>query len=241
MATTGEIASWVIKSNANGYNRTADVLPIINDVHKILYKNERSQVYITNPTTGRLPVLPTQENVYNYNAPEVASLNANEPTQIAWRVAGVYLRKPLNNDYDNNFDEYYHTEHPPINTCEYQEWGGNYYYKYQFVRTFDETIDVPARICFTRQPGDTTSRFYLLMYRKPREITSDRIQLQIPDSEGFHRRHFFPAVSKYIEAMNHGNFEETNAYIDEVVVPVVRKIMNSGAQGKRNRTQARYY
>lgn len=228
---TGEIASRVIKSQANGYNRISDIIPLINEVHKMFYKHECSQGVITN-TQGTLPSLTTQNDVYEYNAPVVND-------QTAWCISGVFLREPISRDY--NIYDYQFSEPPPINTVEYMEFHGNYYYEYQFCRTFDALEDAPARIVFSRNPGSSTTKFKLLMYKQPREILSDRIQLQLPDRDGAHMQYFLPAVMKWVEAQNHGNYIEAVEYIKNELKPRYWKVMNSGAQGRRHRTQPKYY
>jgi hypothetical protein len=237
MATVGEIASWVIKSQANGYNRTSDVIPIINEVHKMFMKHEQAQTVITDSSTGRLPTLNTTQGVYEYDAPVVNG-------QIPWCVAKVCLRYYTPHDYYRQY--YLYQEIPLINTFEYFEVGGNYYYPFQFAQQLDSLVGESCRIKFTRDPGttpdsDTRNRYYLLMYKQPREILSDRIQLQIPDRDGAHRMYFFPAVMKIIEAENNGNYMEAVEYIEKVLKPKVWKVMNSGQQGKRHKARARYF
>lgn len=231
MATTGEIVSWIIKSQAEGFNRTADVLPIVNEVHKIFYKHEASQGVITD-SDGSLPRLVTTANTFEYDAPTVNG-------QVPWCCSGISLREPISRDY--NIYDYQFSEPPPINTVEYMEWQGNYYYKYQFARTLDALEDEVCKIIFSRNPGNTRNKFRLLMYKKPREILSDRIQLQVPDRDGLHRMYFFPACMKLIEAQNHGNYMEAIDYIEKYLKPKVWKVMNSGAQGRRHRTMPRYF
>ncbi|MCP3683505.1 MAG: hypothetical protein GY861_12530 [bacterium] len=232
MATVGEIASWVIKSQANGYNRTTDVVPIINEAHKMFMKHEQAQTTIIDPTTGRLPTLSTTLDQYEYDAPVVNN-------QVPWSVGKVCLR--FNRPFDYNRQSYVYSELPLINTYEYFEMGGNHYYPYQFAQQLDALVDEPCKITFTRNPGDTTNRFYLLMYKQPKEILSDRIQLQIPDRDGAHRMYFFPAVMKLIEAQNNGNYMEAVEYIETVLKPKVWKVMNSGQQGRRHKTRKRYF
>ena len=130
---------------------------------------------------------------------------------------------------------------PPVNTTDYKEFAGNRYYAYQFARTLDALEGVAAQIIFSRNPGDTTETFRLLMYKKPTEIDSDRIQLQIPDRDGSHLMYFFPAVMKMIEAQNSGNYMEAVAYIEDVLKPKMWEVLNSGAQGRRHKTQPQYY
>lgn len=231
MSTTGEIVSKIIKQNAQGYSRVADILPIINEVHKMFYKHENSTSVIR-ATDGALPTLDTTQGVYEYDAPVV---NGKTP----WCVSGVFLRKPISEDY--NFTSYGYTEKPDLNTFDYMEFGGNYYFNFQFVTTLDSTVDNPAKIIFSRDPGTSTERFYLLMYEQPIEILSDRTQLQIPDRDGAHILYFFPACLKLIEAQNHGNILEAVEYIEQVLKPKMWKVLSSGVHGRHHKTRSRYF
>ena len=105
MATTGQIAAWVIKRQAQGYSRTADVIPLINEVHKIFYKHECSQGVITGPDGG-LPFLPTTNNNIQYAAPVVGGITP-------WCISGVFLRWPNAQDYGRY--DYNYSEPPPVN------------------------------------------------------------------------------------------------------------------------------
>jgi len=233
MATVGQIASWVIKSQAQGFRRISDVIPIINEVNKILYKHECSQGVITDPVDGDLPNLATTDGTYLYDAPVIGAFTP-------WCVSGVYLRRPISRDYNFSHD-YQYSEPPLVNTFEYLEFGGNYYYPYNFIHTTDALEGQVAQITFTRNPGTSTDRFRLLMYKTPTEIDSDRIQLSIPDRDGAHRNYVFPAVMKLVEAQNNGNYIEAVDYIENVLKPKVWKVLNSGAQGRRHKTMPRYY
>ena len=79
------------------------------------------------------------------------------------------------------------------------------------------------------------------MYKKTADIISDRIQLQIPDRDGAHWLYFFPAVMKWIEAQNHGNYMEAVGYIEDVLKPKIKEVLSSGATGHRHKTQPLYY
>jgi len=232
MATVGEIASQVIKSQAQGFNRESDVIPAINLIHKMVTNREVPQLVVTDPATGSLPILPTQTGVLDYNAPVVGG-------HTPWCISGVYTRWPNTRDYGSVDYNYY--EPPLVNTTDYKEFGGNYYYQYQFATSFDALEDVASFVRFSRDPGDTDNRFYLLMYRTTAEITSDRIQLQIPDRDGAHMLYFFPAVMKWIEAQNHGNYMEAVGYIEDVLKPKIKEVLSSGVTGHRHRTQSQYY
>ncbi len=229
MATVGTIANWVIKRQAQGYNRVSDVLPIINECHKLFYKHESSQGIIT-AANGRLPYLTTSDGVYDYDAPVVDGVTP-------WCVSGIFLRGYDNNDYHLSENEL--SERPVQNTTDYMQFGGNYYYKYLFVHSFDALEGVVSKIKLTRNPGDTTAKYHLLMYKTPTEITSDRQQLQLPDRDGAHLLYFFPAVMKIIEGQNNGNYIEAAEYIETKLKPAFWRVMNSGCKGRRGRTMPR--
>lgn len=235
MATTNQIAAWIVGAAA-GYSRSSDVIPIINEVHSLLCKQEVGHFLIIDPTTGRPPTFDTVAGTYQYTAPTVGS---GASLQTPWRVANVLRLVDDLVNYDYRYHDYGFDQE---NVSEYIEIGGRYYYPYFQCQAYDR-IDSssPARIIFSSDPQTTSGRFYVQEYREPRAILSDRIQLEIPDVKGAHRALFFPACMKYIEGINHGNYEEAIKYIDEEVSPKIRDIFNGGAKGRRHRTMPRPY
>jgi len=235
MATTSVIASWVLNSQAQGFNRAADVIPLINEAQNILYKHECNQTLLVDTTTGLLPVFTPTTGTYLYDGP------AN-----TWRVAGIHRRLPSILNRTGYYAQYYYnSERSPLtNSFEYREIGGNYYYPMQFFQTRDAVEGGRPQIIMTAEPGSggaSVDTLYMEAYKTPTQITSDRIQLTIPDSNGAHRLYVFTAVMKLIEGQNHGNYAEAIQFIEDYLKPKMWKQLNGGYQGKRHRVTLRYF
>jgi len=132
------------------------------------------------------------------------------------------------------------------------EINGNNYFVYRYVKTDDALEvgpDAPAtdlprpRIRFSQDPGTTVgeARYYLQAYRDHPAVTSNRVQLLIPDTDGAHATIVVPALMKLIEGENHGNYMEAIDYIEFKLKPRLWGYMSKGAQGKRHRTTGRPY
>jgi hypothetical protein len=228
MAATGELVSW-IKHAKRGWARENDIVPIIRETVNILCKVETAQFLIIDATTGRPPLLTTADGNYGpYNGPAGS-----------WRVSGILLKEPAT-EYGMHADSVY-AEEPPVNTTEHIVVNGNWYYPYLFARTEDALYGAEPRIYFSRNPGTTTTRFYQRAYRAPTQITSDRIQLPIPDSYGCHRLYVLPACLALIEAIDHGNYADSLAYIENTIKPQMWKVLNGGEHGRRGRVTMRPY
>ena len=207
--TTSEMISLAINTQAQGFEREV-VRAILDDVHNVLYKSEIEQFRYLDPSTGRPPLLTTQNNVFQYNG------NSN-----CWRVSGLLLRKSSIIDYSGVPD---YVEMPDINTTEFKIINGNRYFPYNFAQEADALENASPIITFSRNPGATTAIFYQDGYKKPTPISSDRIQLQIPDAEGAHRQIVFPTLMKYIEAQNNGNYAEAMQFAEAMRVKLEEKL-----------------
>lgn len=227
---TNELAA-AIKQSKSGWARENDIIPIIRDVVNILCKCESSRFLIVDTSTGKLPLLSTTEyNMGPYSGPAGS-----------WRVANILLKEPAYDyGYVQDYDSVY-GEQPYVNTTEPLEFNGNWYYPYPFCR-FDDALEGALPIgYFSRNPGTTTDRFYLQAYRAPTQITSDRVQLPIPDSYGCHRLYVLPACLALIEAVDHGDYEKGLVYIETTIKPMMWKVLNKGAKGSRHRVTPRPY
>lgn len=230
MAATGELYAW-IKQAKSGWAQESVVAPIVRDVVNILCKCEQARFLMINPSTGRPYLLSTTSNVFGPYYGPVGS----------WRVANILLKEPayeyLNiNDYDSVYGEA-----PYANTTEPITINGNWYYPYPFCK-FDDALDNERPTgYFSRNPGTVTNRFYMQAYRAPTPVTSSSVPLPIPDSYGCHRLYVLPACLALIEAIDHGNYADGVAYIEGTIKPLMWKVLNKGAQGKRHRVTPRPY
>jgi hypothetical protein len=230
MAATGELYAW-IKQAKSGWAQESVIAPIVRDVVNILCKCEQARFMMIDPSTGRPYLLSTTDNNFGPYQGPVGS----------WRVTNILLKEPvyqylLRNDYNTLFGE-----EPYGNSTEPITINGNWYYPYPFCK-FDDALDGQRPIgYFSRNPGSSVNRFYMQAYRAPTPVTSSSVPLPIPDSYGCHRLYVFPACLKLIEGIDHGNVEDAVTYIEGTIKPLMWKVLNKGAQGKRNRVTPRPY
>jgi len=233
--TVGEMISLLSTSQAQGFGRPL-LVSILNMLQNAFYKHECEMTLIHDSTTGKLPFIATTAKKFEYSLPA-----------YVWRVANVLTRLQYDYDYDYyDYDGLGYQEAPPVNKSVPVVINGNKYYPYQQVKTFDSrTIDGEesgARLLFTRDPGDSTTKFYYQGYMVPYEqLTSDRQNLSIPDSDGAHLLIVFPCFTKLIEARNNGNYEEAMQYIAMKRMELWNNVMSAGAQGNEHRTTRRAY
>ena len=89
MASTAQMIEWVIM-NADGWDRTGQraVLPVLNQVHRILLQNETFQSMKFDSVFGDFPFIPTIAGVFEYDLPP-----------DVWRASELLLPFPLSMDY----------------------------------------------------------------------------------------------------------------------------------------------
>lgn len=230
MASVGELASW-IKTAKSGWARENDIIPVIRSAVNIFCKTESKRFLMRDPLTGRPYTLTTTDSNYGpYNGPAGS-----------WRVTRIMLKQPVEDyglyyDYDSEY-----AEKPYLNTTEPIEIDGNWYYPFNFASAEDALDGALPQIWFSRNPGASTDRYYMQAYALPTQITSDRQVIPIPDSYGAHRAYLLPACLSLIEAMDHGDYEKTVAYIEGTMRPLLWKALNKGASGGRKRVTPRPY
>lgn len=222
---TSEILARAGKGQARGFSRPADLVPLLNTAVQVLYKHECPQTMLLG-TTGRPPYLTTTALNYGpYNGPAGT-----------WRVSNLLIW----DEQADSFLDYMRTDYGMntdfLEARDFIKINGNRYFAWRHCHQEDALEGGLPQIMFSVDPGATTSYFHMQAYRVHPAITSDRIQLQIPDSEGAHQTIVIPALIKMIEGQNHGNYIEAIEYIEQTLKPRLWKIMGSGAQGKRHET-----
>ena len=220
---TSEFVSLAIKSQAQGFDRVADVVPLLSQVQDILYKHECAYTRYIDPSTGKPPVLATAAGLYLYSGPS-----------NCWRVANLCINSEALDNYDYGI-----VTQPAMNTTEPITINGNSYYPYNFGSSADALEGGSPQIMFSKDPGTTTNVFYMDCYKKPTPITSDRIQLSIPDSDGAHRQIVFPCLMKLIEAQNNGNYAEAVQFIEGARTALWGKLDGHWEGFPRRRTVSR--
>lgn len=144
MATTRQMVDWILM-NANGWDRDGvrGILPILNEVHRILFQQETEQTLKFDSVTGDFPFIPTIAGVYKYELPS-----------DVWRVSEVLLPFPLNPDYGfrNLLPDYNYIKHErQVDTKIYFH---KRYAKLPNVTALDKTSSANAMIRFHDDPGD---------------------------------------------------------------------------------------
>jgi hypothetical protein len=220
---TSELITLIIRAQAAGFTRSGDVLPMLREVVNILCKQEVAQFLYLDPATGRPQILTTVAGTMGpYDGPAGT-----------WRVSNILLETPPNGDYGYvNVAE---------NGTEPIEINGRMYFPVYYVKCEDALEDALPQIYFSKDPGASTTKYYMQAYKSPVQITSDRIQLPIPDSNGAHRSIVYPAVMALIEGQNNGNYAEAIHYIGNTLSPKLQSILDHGAQGKRHQVHVRPY
>lgn len=223
---TSEILARAIKGQAHGFSLPADVLPLLDTVVQILYKHECAQTMLIDPSTGRIPLLATTQGTLG---PYLG------PTDT-WRIAKVLIDADTETNIDYGF---LLSDDLLIDDLDIVTISGNDYYVFPYVRTEDALEGALPQLWFSKDPTTTTTRYYLQCYKNHPKITSDRVQLRIPDSGGAHQTIVLPALMKLIEAQNHGNYMEGVEYIEQTMKPRLWSMMSKGAHGARHQTTRR--
>lgn len=223
------INSYAAQRQAKGFT-VPQLLDLLDETVSMLYKHECAQTLYVDAATGLPPLLATTSGTYGYSGPSGT-----------WRVSNILLRANATADWDYNTQDYGVDYRPGVNTQEYIQVNGNYFYIYDFVSTVDAVGSGRPTITFSRDPGDQTTRYYMQAYKNPpNRITHIDSVIPIPDSNGLHMTVVFPCFMKLVEAANQGNYDKAIEYI-EARRPVLWNQMNKGAQGKRHQSYARPY
>lgn len=207
MATTSQLLTW-IENQCDGWTREGSkgTRPLLNEAHKLLLYNELEQRVVIDAATGQLPYLTTQDEVYQYNLPDNCSI---------LRALLIDFSE-IRNDYPWSYEDF--------------EVDGRRYYRILNIISREATNIANAQLTFRGvNPGDTDDIFKLYYFETPINITSDRVQHQMPGSADI--EYLMPATIKLIEGIDHGNIIEARQYIVEVIKPQFIKTLNRGEQG----------
>ena len=200
----------------NGWNRSGEhgVLRYISAAHEILMTAEAEQNLIFNETTGVLPSLNTVAGTFRYIL-----------TNDVWRVASILIKitdAPVATDYGALTRSSYKNS---------RMIGGILYAKVPYVRQWDYINSVKlARLMFTQDPGTHNDYYFRESYKRPTEILSESIQVDIPSPLDFDI--LIPAAAKLIEGVQSGNYDQARQYVKLQLKPELWKQLNSGVQGE---------
>ena len=213
MATTSQLLTW-IELECHGWLREGPrgSRALFNEAHTILTARQSEDNVILDSTTGDLPYITTNDSVYRYEQPAAV-----------W-VVGMILT-----DADTSLG--YGTSWDGTDWQAEQAWfGGKEYQRIMNVRSHTATSSENAWIqFFGMNPGDTTETFRRLAYARPRQITSDSIQHQMPIGCD---DYLMQATMKLTDAIDdHQKMEAARAYIEVTLKPLVMRRLGEGEQG----------
>lgn len=221
--TTLELLT-ILQEQFKGWNINGDrgILPHLNAAHFMLLANESEQNVYYDETTGELPVLPTTKGTYKYDG------DSN-----LWKIAGLYVRVEDISTVAGalisltGFD--YGSKRYTTRPIEYVTLAGLEYVRIMFARTYPATESNPPKIIFNEDPGDSDKYYVQYGYKKPTQIVSDTIQMDIAPPWDY--EFLLPATAKLLEGIEHGNYVEARQYVMGTLKPLLVREMNGGEQG----------
>lgn len=228
MATTSELLV-VLQEQCKGWNVNGPrgLLWYLNQAHKMLLQKEAETRVYFDETTGKLPFLDTTDGVYNYSLPS-----------NCWKLADVLVEIGVTGSIlDNYTGADYGIRTASKRRIERVTFAGIDYLKIFQVRSWPASETAVARMAFADNPGTTDDVYNIKYYKKPTDITSDSIQIEIEPP--FDVLYLLPATVKLIESQQHGNYLEARKELLATIIPMYWKEMNSGAQGFDNEAEDR--
>lgn len=224
MATTSELLD-VLVEQFKGWNRDGErgILRYLDVAHQILCNVETDERVIMDTSAGGLPGITTVDGTYEYTMPSNVGYvsKVGVESSLTSTVSGTALSTLTGLDYGTRRGTY-----TPI---EYFKFGGIEYIRIPYIRTYQAGETAYAKVLFTVNPGDTTSLYKYVAFKKPVSLTSDSIQHEIVPP--FDDLYLLPATVKLLEGIEHGNYMEARAVIVNQIVPAYAKAMRVGEQG----------
>lgn len=207
MPTTSQLLTWA-EEQCHGWLREGSrgSRALLNEAHRLLLTGERKQFLVFNTAIGNLPFLATQAGVYIYNMPDTI-----------WKVKHIVQDITLQTNAD---------------PWRYEDiiLAGNRYYRILNVDTRQAVHNnTVATVMFSADPFTTTQQYRYYGWRWPLDITSDRVQHEMPGTTD--EEYLLPATIKLIEAIDHGNFIEAQQYITKELKPKIGFSLDSGEHG----------
>jgi hypothetical protein len=202
----------------NGFNRDGvhGVLKYLNSAHEILMTQEAQQNLVFDTATGQLPAINTTTSTFNYVMPDTI-----------WRVSSVLIdgEKEMLPQYDYHFNRMQRSSYKNSTVV-----AGRVYTRIPFVRTWDYiNSNSLCHIMFTRDPEDKTDFYFRESYRRPTQILSESIQVDIQPPWDYNV--LLPAAAKLIEGVLNGDYVEARQYVENVLKKDMWKQLDGGDQG----------
>lgn len=230
MSSTLEILT-VLQEQFKGWNIDGPrgLRYFLNIAHKLFRQCESEQAVYYDVSTGKLPYLATTLGTFDYALP------AN-----CWKLFGVLVEVGVTGSIlDNWTGADYGLRIGNRRRIETVTLSGIDYLRIHNIRSQPCTEAANARLQFTDDPGSTTSVYNIAYYKKPVEILSDSIQIEVepPWDDMF----LVPATAKLIEGIQHGDYANARKEVMEYWRPQYWKELNSGEQGLYGEPEDRGY
>lgn len=221
---TNEILE-LLEVQCDGMNRDGPngLLFFLNTAQDILCNSSTEQNIKFDTSTGKLPVLNTIDNKYEYDAPS-----------DCWKIAGILIEAIKSGSLMDDF--YYHysdyglpqIQRSGINGIERLEIGGIEYVRCPYARTYYATDSGVAKAMFTENPGNTEDIYLWYYYKKPAKLYSDNIELTIPPPYDY--LYLFPAVVRLVQGFKDGDFLKAHTDVKLLRQKYMLEL-NKGEQG----------
>jgi hypothetical protein len=215
MATTSQHLTW-IELEMHGWQREGPrgSRALYDEAHTILLARRSEDNLIYDESTGDFPFFETQAGTYLYTCPD-----------NVWVVDSVLVDANISLGYGLNWNE-------DADWSAEKKWvGGKEYQRILNVRSNQCTYGDAASLMFFggMDPGASTQTFRRMAYARPRRITSDAVQHQMPlGAEDY----LMQATCKLIDSIDdHEKMESARAYIEGTLKPLVMRRLGMGEQG----------
>lgn len=207
---------------------------LLNQAIGILGKQEHPFYLSLNEDTGLPPLLETSSGTYVYEAPDDEW--KFDSVQPLWTIANILVRYDMYDNYDYELQDYFNgDDNYVINETDYIEIGGRRYLPWYQCQVKHGLEGEKCKIIFSKDPRDTTNKYYVQGYVKPPEITTDRDPIPFPDNRGLHMAILLPAVEALAKGRNNGDMDTQMRYIEQVLRRQMTDRLSDGASGKKHK------
>jgi hypothetical protein len=182
---------------ARGWNRdgTKGILPVLDEINRYMMSKDAEVNIAINSATGQPPYLATTSGTRQYTMADTVR-----------KVASVYQLRAEENYSDTGFDD--------ISLFPYATWQGKEYYEIP-ITTRPKTRNSNALVYFRENPGTTTNRYFLKSYTDVTEISSENIDIDVP--EKFHDL-VLDGVLARIRQTEYGELDQWQTWRDRVAM-----------------------
>ena len=215
MPTTSSNVTEIVNAVSN-YSRL-QVLDKLNELQLIVYATGAIQTEVIDPDTGMPPYLETTAGQKHYN------LGADVRQTIA--IFTKYARRGYSPHRDTNTRSVYDS----------YLYRSVTYWK-MAVRSQDALQDAVANLTFVNDPGTTTERYYHRYVKKVTPLTSEDIQMDLPEHVHWIMRE---GVISLLSKENYGQVGKRRELIKQICMEVANEL-GKGAQGKSLRTPVQF-